>query len=373
MAKQKRKGDGIYRRGKSWRLDVWIHGERYQVTLGKNISRSVALELAQVERVKILQGEAGIGQKKRKDITFEKAREAFLAAAAANNRAHTLRGYQQHLDKLGETIGQKNLSEISPFLLEKHKQKRITDEAPVAFNRELGTLRTLINWCIDKGKFEGANPTKKLKRIQESRGRERFLEPEEEQRLFAAAKEPLRTMLMCGIYAGLRIPSEVLSLQWQDVDLRRGFLTVQGAFAKNGQTATLPLNPDLRRALEGLKRSSKGEHVFIKSNGEPYRTVQNIFKTARKKAGLGEDITPHVMRHTFATRLAEKGVSLRTIQQLGRWSDIRMVQRYANVNERMMKEAVAMLSEQVPPAIPPALEAEQFPIESRRLQVVAGK
>jgi integrase len=353
-------------------LDVWIHGERYQVTLGKNISRSVALELAQVERVKILQGEAGIGQKKRKDMTFEKAREAFLAAAAANNRAHTLRGYQQHLDKLGETIGQKNLSEISPFLLEKHKQKRIADDAPVGFNRELGTLRTLINWCVDTGKFEGANPTKKIKRIQESRGRERFLEPEEEKALLAVAKEPLRTMLMCGIYAGLRIPSEVLSLQWQDVDLRRGFLTVQGAFAKNGQTATLPLNPDLRRALEGLKRSSTGDYVFTKPDGKPYRTIQNIFRTACNRAGLG-DVSPHVCRHTFASRLSDKGVSLRTIQELGRWADIRMVQRYANVNERMMKEAVAMLSEQVPPAIPPASEAEQIPTESRRLQAVVGE
>ena len=75
-------------------------------------------------------------------------------------------------------FAEKNLSEIVPFLLEKHKARRVSkDEAPVAFNREFGTLRTLINWCIDKGKFEGVNPTRKVKKIKENRGNERYLEP----------------------------------------------------------------------------------------------------------------------------------------------------------------------------------------------------
>jgi site-specific recombinase XerD len=46
------------------------------------------------------------------------------------------------------------------------------------------------------------------------------------------------------------------------------------------------------------------------------------------------------MRHTFAARLDETGVSLRTIQELGRWVDIRMVQRYSNISERNKREAI---------------------------------
>src|SRR5437867_11272070 len=115
-----RKGDGIYKRGKTWRLDIVIHGKRHQLTLGKNISRSVAAELAQIERAKILRGEAGIGRKPR-DITFDKATADFLKASEANTRPNTIRGYRQHLDALAETFGQRKLSEISPFLIEKHK------------------------------------------------------------------------------------------------------------------------------------------------------------------------------------------------------------------------------------------------------------
>jgi integrase len=243
-----------------------------------------------------------------------------------------------------ESFRGKSLSDISPFLLEKQKQKRMADEVPVAFNRETGTLRTLINCCIDKGKYEGPNPTKRVKRLKESRGRERFLEPEEEKRLLDACAEPLRTMVMCGIYAGLRIPSEVLSLKKTSVDLKRGFLTIEGAFAKNGEIETVPLDPELRTALERVSASSQGEYVFAKKNGEPFKTIQNTFRTACRNANL-EDVSPHVMRHTFASRLAERGVSLRTIQKLSRWADIRMVQRYANVSERQMKESVEKLSQ----------------------------
>ena len=71
-----RKGDGIYLRGNAWGLDFLHKGVRHQVSLGRNIKKSVAKELATIERGKILRGEAGIGRKK-KDILFDQAKEDF--------------------------------------------------------------------------------------------------------------------------------------------------------------------------------------------------------------------------------------------------------------------------------------------------------
>jgi integrase len=323
-----RSGDGIYKRGNGWRLDFIYQGQRNVRGLGRNISKSVAKEIAAVKRAAILRGEAGIGRKKRKDISWEKAVEEFKAWVKPNIRPNTFRGYCQHLRELGQTFGARNLSEIHTFLIEKHRQRRIT-EAAVAFNRELGTLKTLFNYFIDREKFDGPNPTRKVKKIKESRGRERFLEIEEEDRLLSVCTEPLRTIVMSGIYGGLRIHSEALTLQKADVDLRRRLLTVQGAFAKNGETLTIPLNSKLREALRQRMLESESEYVFTKCDGKPYRSIQNIFRTACKRAGL-VNVTPHVMRHTFASRLGMEGVDIRTIQELGRWKDIRMVQRYAN-------------------------------------------
>jgi integrase len=340
-----RKGDGIYKRGTTWWLDAIISGKRHQASLGKNIPRNVALDLAQIERSKILRGEAGIGRKK-KDIPFDKAAEEFLQAAKVNTRPNTYRGYQQHLEGLKTFFAGKHLSEVSAFLIEKYKQKRIADGVTVGLNRELGTLKTLFNWSIDKGKFEGGNPARKVKRLKESPGRERFLEIDEEKRLLEAASEPLRTIIRAGIYAGLRIPSEVLNLKWSDVDLSRDLLTVQGVFAKNGKTQTVPISRELHDALAGLKRASKNgaECVFTKRDGKPFKTVQNIFRTAAKNAKL-EDISPHVCRHTFGSRLGMAGVDAKTIMELGRWANLSMVQRYVNLSPNHKTDAIRKLSQ----------------------------
>jgi integrase len=371
-----RKGDGIYMRGKVWRLDAIINGKRHVVTLGKNIKRAVALDIASIKRGEILRGEAGIG-KKRRDIDFEKAVKEFLAAAKANTRPNTLRSYTQHLESMKALFEGKQLSEISPFLIEKYKQKRLEDGVKPAFNRELGTLKTLFNWCIDKGKFEGVNPTRKIKRAEESKGRERALTVDEESQLLAQCTQSLKTLLMCGIYAGLRIPSEVLNLTWADIDLAGDRLTVLGAYAKNGKTETVPLTSKLHDALAGLKRAkpisqTRPEHlVFTRQDGKPYKSVQNIFRTAAKNAKV-ENISPHVCRHTFATRLAEAGVDLRTIQELGRWASLSMVQRYSNISEGHKAEAIERLSNNSTPVTTPAENTKQFPIKSESAQVVGG-
>ena len=76
-----RRGDGIYQRGKTWWLDFTHEEKRHYVRLGRNISKTVAGEIAKVKRGAILKGEAGIGGPKRQDLTVEKASELFLAWA----------------------------------------------------------------------------------------------------------------------------------------------------------------------------------------------------------------------------------------------------------------------------------------------------
>ena len=94
-----RKGEAIQKRGNVWWLDCRINGTRYQLKLGKGINRKVALELAAIKRTAILRGEAGIA-KKRKDMSFQKAAEEFLAWARANKRPKTTAGYESILRRL---------------------------------------------------------------------------------------------------------------------------------------------------------------------------------------------------------------------------------------------------------------------------------
>jgi integrase len=133
--------------------------------------------------------------------------------------------------------------------------------------------------------------------------------------------------------------------RWANVDRKRALLTVQAAYAKSGKTRSVPLNRPLRAALTALhERAPKGaEYVFARSGGDPYRSIRTTFQTACRKAGL-KDVTPHVLRHTFASRLAMAGVDPRTIQELGGWSSLEMVERYTHLGPTHKAEAVERIA-----------------------------
>ncbi len=350
-----RRGDGLYLRGKTWYLDCCINGTRHQRRLGKGIPRSVAGELAQVQRAAILKGEAGIG-KKRKDLPFDEARKKFEAWMQAEKRPSTQRGYRQCLAQLAGTFSGQRLGAITPWALEAYKKARVEAGAPIRVNRELAVLKTLVNRCVAWGLYEGENPVRAVKFRQEPKTRLRWLELEEERRLLEAASEPLRTLLLVGLYTGLRLHAEALTLRWEDVDLRRGHLTVPAAYAKNGQTRTVPLNSLVRAALARLKPQAIGGLVFARADGTPYHSIRTAFTTACRRAELA-GVTPHTLRHTFASRLVMAGTDLRTIQELGGWQVLGMVERYSHLSPGHKAQAVERIAAEFPYAIHYAQES----------------
>lgn len=333
-----RRGDALYLRGRTWWLDFKHQGIRHTIRLGSSISRTVAKELASVKRGAILKGEAGIG-KRAKDLSFDDARKKFEAWAEASKKPATVKDYKECLRRLSESFSGTRLSALSPFLVEKHKQQRIQAGARVRANRELAVLKSVFNRCREWKLFEGENPVESVKMLKEPRQRLRFLEPDEEGRLLEVAHDPLRSIILVGIHTGLRLRSEALTLKWCDVDLSRRTLTVQAGYAKNGQTRTVPMNSSVLAALSRLKGQAKGEFVFTTRTGKPYDSIRTGFESACKMASLS-DVTPHTLRHTFATRLIENGVDLRTVQELGGWSQIKMLERYGHVSPSRKVDAV---------------------------------
>ena len=207
--------------------------------------------------------------------------------------------------------------------------------APIRANRELAVLKMLFNRCRDWGLYQGENPANRVKLKKEPRQRLRFLEAQEEDRLLDKCREPLRTIILVALNTGLRVHAEILQLRWEDVDLKRGFLTVQAAYAKNGKTRTVPLNSTVRAALARLPRT--GDVVFRHSS------VGKAFRTACAVAGI-KGVTPHTLRHTFATRLCENGVDLRLVQEWGGGASLALVQRYSHVTPSRKAEAIEGLA-----------------------------
>jgi len=145
----------------------------------------------------------------------------------------------------------------------------------------------------------------------------------------AVAGELLHSLILLGINTG----------RWEDVNFKRGLLSVQAAYSKSGQSRVVPLNSKAKLALERLKANARSEWVIATSKGTPYKSVQKMFARARQQAGL-RDVTCHTLRHTFASRLVMAGADLRTVQSVGGWKSLSLVERYSHLNENHVAEAL---------------------------------
>ena len=161
--------------------------------------------------------------------------------------------------------------------------------------------------------------------------------------------------MLLGLHTGLRLRSEGLSLTWQDVDLERGRLTVQGVHAKNGTPRVIPLSGPLGAALARLRgEADPTAPVFVTRAGRPLRDLRSVLWRAATRARVS-GVSPHVLRHTWASRFMQAGGDLRTLQALGGWKRIEMVTRYAHSDEVHAAQALERMVAAFPvPAEVPA-------------------
>lgn len=145
-----------------------------------------------------------------------------------------------------------------------------------------------------------------------------------------------RAVVMTTYATGLRV-SEVCRLRVSDIDSGRMVIRVQEG--KGGRDRYVMLSKKLLKGLRAYFRIErpKGEYLFPgKAPGSPITpdSVRRVLKAAVKKSGIKKHVTPHVLRHSFATHLLEGGADIRTIQVLLGHQSIQTTQLYAQVSTR---------------------------------------
>jgi integrase len=141
-------------------------------------------------------------------------------------------------------------------------------------------------------------------------------------------------------YQGMRT-TEVLGLDWRNIDWRTETIRIPATRAKSGKARAVPMHPRVRLLLWGLWHTA----------GQPYHATRDIggnplsaaHRTACRKAGIA-GFRVHDWRHDWAARMVLAGVDLVTLMQLGGWSSLAMVQRYATIRADHRREAIARLA-----------------------------
>lgn len=334
---------GLYKRGHIWWMRFTYKGrvikrstEVKDRKLAEKIYHKVMSEIAENKWFERLPGE-----KK----TFRELMEKYLIEYSTRNKAPSTHRRDKSLAAhLLNTFGNLTLSEITPKQIAEYKTRRRKEgAAPKTVNDELKLMGHAFNLAIKEWEWVKENPVSRVSKERVNNQRDRWLTYEEEQRLLENSPEWLRQIIIFALNTGFR-RSEIINLQWQQVDLFRKTITLLEQ--KNRSKDTLPFNAKVYEVLKerAKLRHIKSSYVFYNANGNRIDgdNLSRVFRNAVKRAGI-QNFRFHDLRHTFATRLVQSGVDIYTVQKLGRWKCISMVQRYAHHYPESLRYGVEVL------------------------------
>jgi integrase/recombinase XerD len=274
----------------------------------------------------------------------------FLEKGLSNN---TLESYQRDLRKFFIFLQEKNINELEhvsrniiiSFLAEQ-KDKGL---APTTLTRRLASIRSFYQF-LQKEQLTTENPSLELETLKTEKKLPQVLSFSDIELLLeqpdTSNSTGLRDKAMLELlYAtGMRV-SELVSLALSDVNMKMGFIKCSG---KGNKERMIPLGSVALRSIQEYLKNSRlkmlkqkdEKALFVNQQGSRL-TRQGFWKILKKyaqKAGINVDITPHTLRHSFATHLLENGADLRSVQELLGHADIATTQIYTHVARNKIKE-----------------------------------
>jgi site-specific recombinase XerD len=258
------------------------------------------------------------------------------------------------------------LEQITPTDVKEYRQRLLTVEKHAAntVNRKLASLSALMQWALNSGKIS-SDPTQKIKLIRKVESAPKWLDKREQFALSRAIERDLQlaklrypkrwvtrrrdaSLVLFMLNTGLRL-SEAVSLQVEDVQLsdRRGSVLVRNG--KGNKQRSIPLNNEACQALKDwyeVRPESKFVWTVVEGDtgsGLSGRTVQRLIFRYAQEASL-EDLTPHVLRHSFAKNLVNAGVGLEKVAALLGHGNLNTTRIYVTPSEKDLELAVDALT-----------------------------
>ncbi|MTI94851.1 MAG: site-specific tyrosine recombinase XerD [Firmicutes bacterium] len=266
---------------------------------------------------------------------------------------NTLDSYRRDLGKFVRYLRQRGLKRIADvdrrqiiaYMDDLHKQGR----AAATISRNLAAIRSFYGFLTAENLVE-TNPSRELdspripKRLPEVLTIEQVGKLLEQPCTTSAAGLRDKAMLELLYATGIRV-SELVDLNVDDLNLKMGFLRCTGKGSRErivplGQTAVECLDKWLTSGRGHMVRSAQEEAVFVNIHGRRL-TRQGFWKLLKKyvtAAGIRGEITPHTLRHSFATHLLENGADLRSVQEMLGHADISTTQIYTQVTGNHLRE-----------------------------------
>lgn len=272
-------------------------------------------------------------------------------AVERNLSAHSLKAYRQDLDQFHRFLGDVPLPAVDYLTIRRYLAE-LTEKGyeRTSMARKLATLRTYFRFLAKERHVE-ANPLSLVSSPKSVRRLPKFLDWSELRGLLAApdVETPLglrdRAMLELLYATGMRV-GEVVALSVASVDWQEREIVVFGKGSKErvvlmDEPSVALLERYVRQARPHLVGSHADDgHLFVNRQGRglSQRSVQRMLRKYVAAAGIDQRISPHTLRHTFATHLLEGGADLRVVQELLGHASLSTTQIYTHVSQERLRE-----------------------------------
>ena len=283
--------------------------------------------------------------------TYDTKLAEFLTSLQLERGAspHTIEAYRRDLIALGDFVEHVDPDEIDVSVLDDYAVA-LQDRglSPATVRRRLAAVRAFLKYRAREGGRADAGRSVALPRL--GRRLPEPLTPEEAEAIVTAPDASPRglrdrAMLELMYGAGLRV-SEVVSLRVSDIDLEEGLVRCMGKGARQrvvptGRRAIEAIRIYMQRGRPYLGRMQRGDILFLNHRGQGI-TRQAVFQLVRdhaRSAGIEKIVTPHTLRHSFATHLIENGCDLRSVQEMLGHASIETTQVYTHVSVEHVREA----------------------------------
>lgn len=227
------------------------------------------------------------------------------------------------------------LDEISRGKIAAFEAAHLRRVSPATVHHYRAALSGLFKLAV-RHEWVSANPCRELDPVPPAAKRDRFLTPEEWERLKGKLSDPLLGAAEMCVLRGMRI-GEVLALQWADVDTASDTITIRDS--KNGKPRVIPLEGG---AVPIKRQVARSAFIFATATGAKMRQDDASRRIGRAAAAAKvKDFKPHDLRHTFASWYVQRGGDLYRLQQILGHSGPTMTQRYAHLRVDDLREVPA--------------------------------
>ncbi|MBR6126234.1 tyrosine recombinase XerD [bacterium] len=257
---------------------------------------------------------------------------------------NTIDAYRRDLEYFADSIGAETLNDADRLSINSYIRKlREQGLAPTSIIRKVASLRGFFKWANSIGLIE-KNPAATLEQPKVPQRLPKVCSIKEIEEMLHNNLTPLEHVIMELLYScGLRV-SELVNLKVGDIDLNSKYVR---CFGKGSKERIIPIGETAKRVVEEYlpereilvkKYGLDTKKLLIYGSGK-FITRQYVYNFIHAQGQqIHKNISPHTLRHSFATHLIENGADLRVVQELLGHSDVSTTQLYTHISKKRLKE-----------------------------------